>query len=105
MTDQDLIRVCAELDGWKALSVGSITELVIGRPPDDSGTMHGGYSYCKNYLESYDAIIPLLQKLPMVVKDKIEATIWNKTTDMCVFDATPRQLTIATVKAVGKFKE
>lgn len=58
-----------------------------------------------NYLTSYDAIIPLIQKLGDEVKSKMWTYLTDTSSKICIWiDATPSQLCDAVLVATGKAK-
>lgn len=95
MTNEDKIKVLAELDGWRHSPFGTVKPgtIELGTPP--------------NYLTSYDAIIPLIQKQDEAIKAKVK---WLVVFDGggkvgTLFDVTHAQLCDALIKAVGKWKD
>lgn len=94
MTNEDKIKVLAELDGWKPLPEGRFhPDNPIGQTPPQ-------------YLTSYDAIIPLIQKQSVLDKaNTIVNAVADFPRDKFVIDATPEQLADALIKAVGKWKD
>jgi hypothetical protein len=63
---------------------------------------------CKPYLTSYDAIIPLIQKQPLIVKQSVAVCFmkdggWSVGDDL--ISATPSQLCEAVLRTTGKWKE
>lgn len=91
LTQQDKIKLAAELDGFKPL---------IAR----DGTVYG----CPSYDTSYDAIIPLIQEQSKEIKQKLTYILWKitgkKTEKMwdMILEATPSQLLDALLIATGK---
>ena len=89
MTDQDKIKALAELAGiqpWKPI-------LPFEEKPKQ-----------KPYLTSYDAIIPLIQKQDMLIKESMCKLLGVKH-DYCAWiRATPTQLADALLVATGKMK-
>lgn len=80
MTDQEKIKVLAELDGWQ-------------EPMSYPGSL-------PRYLISYDAIIPLIQKQPKEIRLKM----WEPSNKLHIMSQ-PEQLADALIKAVGKWKD
>ena len=80
MTDQEKIKVLAELDGWK-------------EPMSYPGSL-------PRYLTSYDAIIPLIQKQPKEIRLKM----FEEKADRVSIMTTPEQLADALIKAVGEME-
>ena len=95
MTDQDKIKALAELDGWTGLGNG-----LFARP-----YFHGRKLFSDfDYLTSYDAIIPLIQKQDMLIKESMCKLLGVKH-DYCAWiRATPTQLADALLVATGKMK-
>lgn len=101
MTPQDKIKELAELDGWLDVKeyvytydyAGESGELkqLQGREPTNLAVLRG----VKNYLESYDAIIPLIQKQPPEVKELLGYF------NLC---ETPAELSNALLIATGRMK-
>jgi serine/threonine protein phosphatase PrpC len=104
MTEQEQIKALAELDGWKhkPTPVGYWGDKDNGMyplslPPLTNLNQHFNFP---PYLTSYDAIIPLIQKL--------DANVQNKFMMLCVggiSNYTPTQLCESLLKATGKWKE
>jgi hypothetical protein len=108
MTNEQIIKACAELDGWKDVDINKLHKpwLVLGDRP----TFYGGEikSYTvdmlvPSYLTSYDAIIPLIQKQ----SDEIRGKAWGEIISINpkAFDESPRQLCEALLRATGKWIE
>jgi len=96
MTTEQQIKALAELDGW--------TE-TFWEQNDYLWGFRAGRSYSeptpnKCYLTSYDAIIPLIQKQPLEVRDRI-ATKGGPIS----FMVTPAQLSEKLLRATGKWIE
>jgi hypothetical protein len=90
MTDQEKIKVLAELDGWK-------------EPMSYPGSL-------PRYLTSYDAIIPLVKKCwegRLFEPDKFYKAIPNYYPHILTFiqHTSPQELADALIKAVGKWKD
>lgn len=124
MTDQDIIKACAELDGWLDVKVYTFDYdycgekgqhiALMGRDPKELQSL----KYIRDYLESYDAIIPLVNsqnwsKSKPFVRYLMEGINTEAQTieKLSYLDisrlicASPKQLAIALVKAAGKWKE
>jgi len=87
MTNEEKNKVLAELDGFEWF-----TDAL-------------GYRiHAKPYTESYDLIIPLIQKQPSHIKAWTEKELGLEYWVAAVM-ATPSQLCDALIKAVGKWKE
>jgi hypothetical protein len=94
MTQQDQIKALAELDGWPEMP----------------------YADIKQYLTSYDAILPLVQKQQNIVVEQVICHCLDlgghePETKVCgmdligLFRMTPAQLCEALLRATGKWKE
>lgn len=101
MTNEDKIKVLAELDGWKF-------------HPDGIGYYRGELTVWTPskplplYLTSYDAIIPLVQKQPRAILVRVVLSFKGQNDVSRMVDwlqYTPEQLADALIKAVGKWKE
>ncbi len=98
MTNEDKIKVLAEMGGWKF-------------HPDGVGHYQGELKFwtaskpLPPYLTSYDAIIPLIQTQDGEIRMLVCDYCLNVLGFGCYFDATPEQLSDALIKAVGKWKE
>lgn len=109
MTDQDQIKALAELDGWQRCTWYD------GYNTDGNGNTTWRKAYVRtgeeikyadefpNYLASYDAIIPLIQKQPTEIKMCIFSTICAE--NWIAFNFTPTQLCEALLRATGKWIE
>lgn len=60
-------------------------------------------SCCSDYLTSYDAIIPLIQKQDWKIRNKIECKLLDNIGS--VVESTPAQLCEALLRSVGKWKD
>ena len=101
MTNDDKIKALSGLDGWKweARFCGAVK--VWNNPPK----MVFYDEDLPRYLDSYDAIIPLIQKQDMIVKASMCKLIGVKH-DYCAWiSATPSQICDALLRATGKWKE
>ena len=91
MTNEEKIRVLAELDGFEWF-----TDAL-------------GYRiHAKPYTDSYDAIIPLVQKQPREILVRVVLSFKGQNDVSRMVDwlqYTPEQLADALIKAVGKWKE
>jgi hypothetical protein len=98
LTPEQKNRLLAELDGWKL----NVHRGYGHYPPDlnPHTNINQDFKY-KDYLTSYDAIIPLVQKLSNPVKKKVEDTLLNDPEDWW-FDSSPSQLCDAVLVATGK---
>lgn len=99
MLEQDQVAALAELDGWKQHPSQENTYCLY------HGTQlkkeaHWQAPVLQRYLTSYDAIIPLIQKQPLAIRDRI-ATKGGPIS----FMATPAQLAEKLLRATGKWKE
>ena len=92
LTNEQKTRLLAELDGYEhPMYINPKTGHLVDK------------SICciPNYLASYDAIIPLVQRLPLQQYRSVVNIIWNQTYAQ-VFKATPSQLCDAVLVATGK---
>ena len=104
MTEQDQIKALAELGGY---------DWSTRQPMMGGGWMKkdgGGFCWCdENYLASYDAIMPLIQKQSRAVRSEIfnsfdtDAGWTSQAIEMML--ATPAQLCEALLRSTGKWKE
>lgn len=100
MKEQDQIKAIAELDGkhyWTGDEQERDCVICGGKPPADQ--------HCfGDYLKSYDAIIPVIQKhmtdktMPMTIDDYLPVGVY-------FHNAKPTQLCEALLKSVGKWKD
>lgn len=94
MNPEAQIKALAELDGWKCY------------PAIDGSDAHWicpnewWHESCPSYLTSYDAIIPLIQKQPLEIRDRI-ATKGGPIS----FMATPAQLAEKLLRATNRWTE
>lgn len=103
MTPQDQIKSLAELDGKQHLHQFE------GDPYDRDCYIcgykppHENHASPPDYLHSYDAIIPLIQKQPRMVID----SVWSLLSDDMIekWQETPAQLSEALLRATGKWKD
>lgn len=98
MKPEDQIKALAELDGWNHIT-----------------DQQGGHWWARNgepavriydlppYLTSYDAIIPLIQRLDS--GDAVRNALRRKMNNYYPFSATPAQLCEALLRATGKWTE
>lgn len=97
MTPEKQIKALAELDGW--------TKSLYERRKVPLHKVYGGTEYlkqlCPDYLTSYDAIIPLIQKQDRTIKLRVSL----KLIDIDWMDATTIQLCEALLRAVNKWEE
>ena len=107
LTPKQKTRLLAELDGWTGVQYNP-KDGIIGIYPN-SKTQR--YEICPRYLNSYDAIIPLVQKLFSVKNFRsfdyalTRVCIGNISTPMASYNtltATPSQLCDAVLVATGK---
>lgn len=100
MTETEQVKALAELDG-----------LYFGTEDSDREecwrNQNGLVVDLPNYLTSYDAIIPLIQKQDGETKNLVEDYIEECQTMKTSFwyDATPAQLREALLRATGKWKD
>lgn len=96
LTLQDKLRLAAELDGKLHPTKGLLDT---GNSKHPFMWWNKDWEFLPNYSASYDAIIPLIQKQPEIVCDRIKRLLsqlrfW--------FKATPSQLLDALLVATGK---
>lgn len=101
MNPEDQIKAVAELDDphhkWE-----------IAHSPHNEGKVgyrypaHDGWIYAKRYTESYDAIIPVIQKQSDEIKTACDILVLDENNSF--FDVTPAQLTEALLRFTGKWK-
>ena len=94
MTETEQVKALAELDGLKYNTNHQYSDLhptVFVMFPD------GSMGVESNYLDSYDAIIPLIQKQPEFASGMMNGHI--------DFTMTPSQLCEALLRATRKWKE
>jgi hypothetical protein len=103
LTPTDKIKLAAELDGWKPMQKNRLSLEIVWQSPE------GLLLHLPNYSTSYDAIIPLIQKLKLndnqwiMFRDSLpKSTGWNSQDALA---ATPSQLLDALLVATGKCKE
>lgn len=92
MTPQDKIFSLSELDGLKPKIVEGLLMAGDGAP-------------IQNYLASYDAIIPLIQKQPQKVRFTMSSILLANLGITRAWQATPTQLCNALLRATGKMKK
>lgn len=112
MTKQDQIEVLAELDGWEhvdvmATSFADPSKLV----PDGQRWFNGKRTERRlpDYLDSYDAIIPLIQKQDRKILVRIVLGIKTGQNDVARMvdwlQMTPAQLCELVIRVHGRWKE
>ena len=104
LTQQDKIKLAAELDGYsnvRPLIVRNVTE----RGDDRFCGMTSDSGWCPHYSTSYDAIIPLIQKLRHG-NESLHAEVLDALGELghkgYYTEATPSQLLDALLVATGK---
>ena len=117
MTNEEQIKALAELDGWKFIRIKKGPYNSGGYRLQLNGAEKGGFddhqkfeSVCRifripNYLTSYDAIIPLIQRQARSIKAFVERECFNRINSTCLFDSSPTQLCEALLRATGKWVE
>jgi hypothetical protein len=102
MTEHDQVAALAELDGWTCdVTQGLWTDVDGGQFVEHSLAHHK----LPNYLTSYDAIIPLIQRQPRKIIVAMEDHFEEHMKDWLWLKLTPSQLTEALLRATGKWKE
>lgn len=105
MTNEQQIKALAELDGWtEVTNHRSELEYKQYRVVDETIWTSLG-SQMPDYLNSYDAIIPLIQKQPNDVKEKTQDWLCGKQGLYLFVSVTPAQLCEALLRATGKWIE
>ena len=102
MKKQDQTKALAELGGWKYNSLGRWT------PSNLHPLANANHDYKEpDYLTSYDAIIPLIQKQSISLQDGLAASlaVSGNVPNKWFWNATPSQLAEALLRATGKWKE
>ena len=99
MLEELQIKALAELDGWTFSDVSSWQE----KWTDENNVHHES---AKPYLISYNAIIPLIQKQPIEIKEMVHRLYFDRLeTGSHRLDVTPSQLAEALLRATGKWIE
>lgn len=115
MTPEQKRIALAELDGWKQceehIKYNESEHCLVEKKEwhNKSKTKWLADEDMPDYLNSYDAIVPLIQKQSNKIKDAIGVILWQDYSNLiawhCYYDATPEQLCDATLKATSKWKE
>lgn len=118
MTDSELIIECARLDGWIEPHLIAFTVRGYKQQPKEYPINSTDISYLvPNYLTSRDVIIPVIEKHIRDFSAKRESKFLTEIEfelgqdtkglhkEISILCAYPRQLAVALVKAVGKWKE
>ena len=98
MTITEQIKALAELDEIREAELTVISGWFGIRKDNKHKTTFKG-----EYTDSYDAIIPLIQKLGKVGAVSVHVCTWGQCT--YTMNATPSQLCEALLRATGKWKE
>lgn len=104
MTDTEIIKAVAELDGWK-FGEGRMAAFC-QPPPYEFGVVT--HDKLPSYLTSLDAIVPVIEKQDEWAQRHFIEALQDTTEEISViklFLATPRQLCEALLRATGKWKE
>ena len=99
MKPDDQIKALAELDG-REIAYGEFVD-IRQRESDGEPEILGHVPF-PDYLTSYDAIIPLIQKRGDYTQTKIEDFMLSQ---LKMFSVTPTQLCEALLRATGKWKD
>ena len=94
LSEQDKIRIAAELDGWH------LGQNLVGDEVWICGDIMRFEHRLPGYSTSYDAIIPLVQNQDFVTKTCVVGHTFKATG--CCLDATPAQLLDSLLVATGK---
>jgi hypothetical protein len=114
MTNEDKIKALAELDGWtcEPEPEGSTNPFAWWKDGDRHPSVPANniFYYIPKYLTSYNAIIPLIQKLSAgnagkALHERIEYLLWTHYRLEYMTQANPSQLCDALLRATGKRKE
>jgi len=104
MTTHDQIKALAKLDGWREKTLWTPCDAICSCDLQEG---HWVNDKIPDYLTSYDAIIPLIQKQGEEVKFR---AFWNL--ELCkkgnyayAFCHTAEQLSEALLRATGKWKD
>ena len=103
MTPQDKIKELAEMDGWTEVVQASL-DCWEALSPKDRPLHEEGHMEMPNYLESYDAIIPLIQKQTEHIKNEVENCIEDINASCFWYNVTPAELSDALLIATGRMK-
>jgi len=109
LSPEQKTRLLAELDGWTKFTAMVPTYRLIERDyfPAAMDLFERGEQRIRedklpNYATSYDAIIPLIQKLDDCAKVRVEDFLESIMQTCYWFDVTPSQLCNAVLVATGK---
>jgi len=110
------IKAIAELDGWTIETEASGYQWIHRK--DSNGKLETNDFRCLSYLTSRDAIVPVIEKQPAGVKDKIRKYLWSiwyheqcsdvtpySEFEVWLLTATATQLSEALLRATGKWVE
>jgi len=104
MTPEQQIKALAELDGLHSFRICSRYN---GIQDNDvlCGEKDGIIYQIENYLESYNAIIPLIQKQSTGIRLQVFVRLQESTNSAALFLSTTTQLCEALLRSVGKWKD
>ena len=114
MTNEEQIKALAELDGWNFVRVEKGKYTQAGCLVWQNGVERGGFDDSQkmeyamrifgipNYLTSYDAIIPLIQKQSNEIISRVAITLGAKHDWCSILKASPAQLCEELLRATGK---
>src|ERR1017187_9642349 len=107
MKDQDIIKVIAELDGFRDFKI-KVKPAITYYWAYQSGALN--WEILPDYLISRDAIVPVIEKQHIGIKKRIVINLSMKLAahpdrDCNLLLATPAQLCEALLRATGKWKE
>jgi len=106
MNEQAQVKALAELAGWEDFVYSLNNSQGLGGTPPNWGDSDMRYHSCEEYLTSYDAIIPLIQKQTQNISNRIYLSILERQEyGMHIFSATPAQLCEALLRSTGKWTE
>ena len=103
MTEQEQLKALAELDGWEYYKNPADNLHCVERKHRWFDTKCGCcFHECRaDYLTSYDAIIPLIQKQDSIV----QSLLYKRLNELFFWEYTPAQLCEALLRATKKWKE
>lgn len=104
--DMDINIACAKLDGWTNVYFYPKIDIIVGiHPPIDlgNGNIHtfDKEQEIYQYTLDYDAIIPLINKQPRDIKEKI---FYLQNSKRYQTDLTPKEMAVSLLKALGVIK-
>lgn len=103
MTEQEIIRAIAELDGYTDIELtdDGICGLKNGKR---TGSLGCGLAYVPDYLTSRDAIVPVVEKQHYTIQNCVDINLKLNASRYTWLSTAP-QLAEALLRATGKWKE